>query len=178
MLLLAWGVPCRAAGEPPVRVGGQITEPAKIHNVPPMYPDRARLAGRQDIVFLDAVIDDRGKVTDVQPLRGSAEFAKAATDAVLKWRYRPTLLDGRPVSVVLTVTVAFFLAGFAQTPVVAAALTDPSESIRLKTVDYLGVSRLESEPALALLRTALQDDSPAVRDRAQHYISRLEKQPR
>jgi hypothetical protein len=33
----------------------------------------------------------------------------AALDAIRQWRYRPTLLHGEPVSVIMTVTVRFQL---------------------------------------------------------------------
>ncbi|MEO8522728.1 MAG: energy transducer TonB [Acidobacteriota bacterium] len=38
------------------------------------------------------------------------DFAIAAVDAVRQWRFSPTLLNGAPVDVVMTVTVSFSLA--------------------------------------------------------------------
>jgi protein TonB len=37
------------------------------------------------------------------------DFAIAAVDAVRQWRFTPTLLNGRPVEVVMTVSVTFTL---------------------------------------------------------------------
>jgi len=37
------------------------------------------------------------------------DFAIAAVDAVRQWRFTPTLLNGSPVDVVMTVSVAFKL---------------------------------------------------------------------
>jgi hypothetical protein len=36
-------------------------------------------------------------------------FSKAAVDAVAQWKYEPTFVDGKPVEVILTVTVTFQL---------------------------------------------------------------------
>jgi TonB family protein len=37
------------------------------------------------------------------------DFAIAAVDAVRQWQFTPTLLNGQPVEVVMTVTVQFSL---------------------------------------------------------------------
>jgi protein TonB len=39
----------------------------------------------------------------------TATDAHAAIDAVKQWRFTPTLLNGQPVPIVMTVTVAFKL---------------------------------------------------------------------
>jgi periplasmic protein TonB len=93
----------------PVRVGGQIKEPSKIRNVPPAYPDVAKQARVQGVVVLEAVISPSGEVTNVRVLQGVPLLNDAAAAAVRQWRYTPTLLNGQPVSVVMTVTVNFKL---------------------------------------------------------------------
>ena len=98
-----------AAPKGPVRVGGQIKEPSKVRNVPPAYPDIAKQARVQGVVVLEAVISPSGEVTNVRVLRGAPLLNDAAADAVRQWRYTPTLLNGQPVSVVMTVTVNFRL---------------------------------------------------------------------
>jgi outer membrane biosynthesis protein TonB len=45
----------------------------------------------------------------VRPVAGDPVLARAAVDAVEQWRYAPVVLDGRPVSVATTVTLAFRL---------------------------------------------------------------------
>jgi protein TonB len=55
------------------------------------------------------VIDTEGKVSDVEVVSGHPLLTAAAVAAVSGWRYRPTLLNGEPVSVILTVTVTFSL---------------------------------------------------------------------
>ncbi len=100
--------------EPPpvvqaVRVGGNIKEPTKIKNVAPIYPDIAKQARVQGIVILECTISPQGHVTDVKPLRSIPLLEQAAVDAVKQWQYTPTLLNGVPVPVIMTVTVNFRL---------------------------------------------------------------------
>jgi len=92
-----------------VRVGGQIKEPKKLKNVSPVYPDIAKQARVQGVVILECTISPQGKVSDVKVLRGIPLLDQAAIDAVKQWVYTPTLLNGVPVPVIMTVTVNFKL---------------------------------------------------------------------
>jgi protein TonB len=93
----------------PVRVGGHIKSPKKIENVPPVYPDIARQARVEGMVILEAIIDPRGNVTNLRVLKSVPLLDKAAIESVKQWKYEPTLLNGIPVPIVMTVTVAFRL---------------------------------------------------------------------
>jgi periplasmic protein TonB len=90
-----------------VRVGGQIQTPRKLRHVDPTYPELARRAGVSAVVILECIIDREGRITKVTVLRGHPLLDAAAVDAVRQWAYRPTLLNGAPVEVVMTVTVNF-----------------------------------------------------------------------
>ena len=94
----------------PIRVGGEINPPAKTKDVEAVYPAIAQAARVQGVVILEATIDPTGKVVDVKPLGTPPPLlVQAAIDAVKQWEYRPTLLNGVPVSVIMTVTVKFAL---------------------------------------------------------------------
>ncbi len=93
----------------PVRVGGLVRAPQKIKDAAPRYPAIAQAAGVQGRVILEAVISEEGAVRDVRVLRSEPLLDDAAVDAVRQWRFTPTLLNGQPVPVVMTVTVAFSL---------------------------------------------------------------------
>ena len=93
----------------PVRVGGQIKAPRKVRHVAPSYPDLARQSRIHGLVILEALINPSGSVEDVRVLRGIPLLNDAAVDAVGQWRFTPTLLNGIPVPVVMTVTVNFRL---------------------------------------------------------------------
>jgi TonB family protein len=96
-------------GDPPLRIGGQIKEPRKVTHVNPVYPPEAQSANVQGIVILEIRIDQDGQVTDARILRPVALLDQAALDAVLQWEFEPTLLNGQPVPVIMTVTVNFTL---------------------------------------------------------------------
>jgi periplasmic protein TonB len=91
----------------PVRVGGQIRAPRKLRNVEPAYPEVAKQARVAGMVILEAVIGPDGKVDNVKVLRGIPLLNDAALNAVKQWVYSPTLLNGTPVPVIMTVTVNF-----------------------------------------------------------------------
>ena len=95
----------------PVRVGGRISEPRKLRNVPPTYPDVAKHARIQGTVILEAIISPQGRVADLKVLRGIPMLDDAAMNAVRQWTYTPTMLNGVPVPVIMTVTVNFRLDG-------------------------------------------------------------------
>jgi len=93
----------------PVRPGGSISRPERIHYVAPEYPALARAARREGTVILEAVLDTDGHVREARVLRSIPLLDAAALEAVEQWRFTPTLLNGEPVPVVLTVTVVFSL---------------------------------------------------------------------
>ncbi|HLE20727.1 MAG TPA: TonB family protein [Vicinamibacteria bacterium] len=57
--------------------------------------------------ILEAVIDPQGRVRNVDVLRSVPLLDDAAVAAVQQWEYEPTLLNGVPVPVIVTVTVRF-----------------------------------------------------------------------
>jgi protein TonB len=93
----------------PIRVGGHIRPPTKIRDVPPIYPQIAIQARVQGVVIIEAEISPEGKVTAARVLRSIQLLDQAALDAVRQWEYTPTLLNGMPRAIVMTVTVNFFL---------------------------------------------------------------------
>lgn len=93
----------------PVRVGGAISPPLKVHHVAPVYPVLARTSRIQGLVILEATIGVDGAVTEARVLRSVPLLDAAAIDAVRQWRFTPTRLNGVPVPVVMSVTVDFRL---------------------------------------------------------------------
>jgi protein TonB len=93
----------------PLPIGGQIREPIKIRHVNPIYPQMAQIAKVSGDVILEAVIGTDGSVTNLRVLRSISMLDNAALEAVRQWRFRPTLLNGTPVAVSMTVTVTFRL---------------------------------------------------------------------
>ena len=92
-----------------VRVGGKVRPPTKIKDVTPVYPAAAKSAKVAGVVIIEATIGANGKVIATKVLRSVPMLDEAALDAVRQWEYKPTLLNGVPVPVVMTVTVNFKL---------------------------------------------------------------------
>ena len=93
----------------PVRVGGNIKTPTKTRDVKPVYPPIAQSARVQGVVIIEATIGPDGRVKDAKVLRSIPLLDQAALDAVKQWQFTPTLLNGVPVPVIMTVTVNFTL---------------------------------------------------------------------
>lgn len=92
-----------------VRVGGGIRPPAKTRDATPVYPAIAQAARVEGTVILEALLNESGRVQNLRVLRAHPMLEQAAVDAVRQWEYTPTLLNGVPVSVIMTVTVTFTL---------------------------------------------------------------------
>ena len=93
----------------PVRVGGNIKQPTKTKDVRPVYPAIAQSARVQGVVIIEATIGPDGRVQEAKVLRSIPLLDAAALDAVKQWQFTPTLLNGVPVPVIMTVTVNFTL---------------------------------------------------------------------
>lgn len=92
----------------PIRIAA--LEPSKlIFKVNPVYPVLAVKAHVQGNVILEAVVDEEGNVSKLKVLSGHPLLVDAAVQAVMQWKYSPTVLSGEPVSVIATVTVIFRL---------------------------------------------------------------------
>jgi protein TonB len=94
-----------------LRVGGNIRPPTKILDVRPVYPPAAQAARVSGMVILEILIGPDGSVQNASILRSVPLLDEAATDAVMQWRFTPTLLNGQPTPIVMTVTVNFTLQG-------------------------------------------------------------------
>jgi TonB family protein len=94
----------------PLRIGSNhIPEPKKIKNAAPVYPGDARASRVEGTVVLEATISPEGRVTNLKVVRGIPLLDTAAVEAVRQWRYTPTMLNGRAVPVIMTVSVTFRL---------------------------------------------------------------------
>jgi len=102
--------PARAQEEPLTAGGEGVPVPKKTRHVQPVYPAEALAQGIRGIVILDIVVDGKGKVAATSVLRSVPGLDEAAIAAARQWEYEPTKVDGKPVSVRLTVPITFSLA--------------------------------------------------------------------
>lgn len=93
----------------PMRVATGVAEANLIRKVMPIYPPIAKSARVQGTVEFTATISKDGNIENLRLVRGHPLLVKAAEEAVLQWRYRPTLLNGQPVEVVTDIIVNFTL---------------------------------------------------------------------
>jgi len=85
-----------------------MTKPRVVYSLQPQYTEVARRARLQGTVIVQAVIDESGRVLDVQVLkRLGMGLDRSAADAVAQWRFTPATLNGRPLKVIYTLTVNF-----------------------------------------------------------------------
>jgi hypothetical protein len=95
----------------PIRVGGNIREPKKTKDVKPACP--TGMAAGAATVRLSARIGADGLVHDAAPIPAeagaapSADLIEAGLAAVRQWTFTATQLNGRPVDVMMTVTIQF-----------------------------------------------------------------------
>jgi protein TonB len=101
--------PPKAATPKRIRVGGQVEAARLILQPKPEYPPLAKMARIQGTVRLEAIISKDGTIQDLKVVSGHPLLVKAALEAVQRWRYQPTLLNGEPVEVVTEIDVNFTL---------------------------------------------------------------------
>jgi hypothetical protein len=75
--------------------------------VEPRYPRRERRYGMTETVKVHATIGQSGQVMDVTPVSGPVSLFPTSISAVRVWRYKPTLLNDRPVQAQQDVTIEF-----------------------------------------------------------------------
>ncbi len=104
--------PVRPAKQKPtlIRQGGQVIAARGLFQPRPDYPPLAKMARIQGVVRLEAVISTAGTIQNLKLISGHPLLVPAALDAVARWRYQPTLLNGEPVEVLTEIDVNFHLA--------------------------------------------------------------------
>jgi protein TonB len=92
-----------------IRVGGIVQQARLIDQPKPAYPPLAKQARISGTVKLNAVIAKDGTIMNLEVVSGHPLLVPAALDAVKRWRYQPTMLNGEPVEVVTQIDVNFTL---------------------------------------------------------------------
>jgi len=101
--------PPKPAAPQRIRVGGNV-QAARIKSQPrPTYPPLAKQARIQGTVRFTAIIAANGTIQSLQVISGHPLLVPSAMEAVKRWVYQPTLLNGEPVEVVTQIDVNFTL---------------------------------------------------------------------
>lgn len=97
------------ADDAPKAAGSDVPVPKRTKLILPEYPPEAQAQGVRGIVILEIVIDTEGNVVAADVVRSIPGLDQAAVAAVRQWEYEPTRVDGKAVSVRLTVPITFAL---------------------------------------------------------------------
>lgn len=153
--------------------GARIKEPKRLTWNGPEWPDKALHAGLDGRVVLECTIDPEGRVVEVKPLKGYRSLSAAATKTVSKWRYTPTLLDGKAVPVIMTVTVNFKLNAPPDRKVLPRLARDEDPEIRWSAIRWLGRFRPIDGAQKKALTVAAEDPDETVRRAAVSALLRI-----
>ena len=92
------------------KVGGGISAPQPVLTPDPEYTEEARRAKTQGTCTLFLIVDAAGQPRDIRVVHGLGFGLDAkAIEAVKQWRFDPSLKDGKPVSVQISIEVEFKL---------------------------------------------------------------------
>ena len=98
-----------AAPRAPVRVSSGVQQANLIYAPKPVYPQLAKSARVQGTIKLQAIIAVDGSIKNLRVMTGPPLLVNAAIDAVRRWQYKPTMLNGSPVEVITEIDVNFSL---------------------------------------------------------------------
>ncbi len=85
--------------------------PQVIVQVPPEYPEMARMAELEGVVLVQIGVNEFGDVVEANIVQGIEGLNQAALDAVYKWKFRPAKQRDIPVPVRIVVPIRFTLRG-------------------------------------------------------------------
>jgi TonB family protein len=92
-----------------IRVSQGVMESSIVRRVEPQYPLEARANRVKGDVLIQVIIDEKGSIAKMTVLKGEPVLAKAATEAVAQWTYKPFTVDGDPFEVETTILVRFHM---------------------------------------------------------------------
>jgi len=90
------------------RVGGPVSSPMLIKTVEPKYSEEARADKFMGTVLINLIVGTNGVPQSVHVVRGIGQgLDEKALEAVRRYRFKPAMLDGKPVPVQVNVEVNF-----------------------------------------------------------------------
>jgi TonB family protein len=101
--------PPGAASPQRIQIGGTVQQAKATYHPAPVYPPEAKAEHIQGTVILQAIIGTDGSIQDLELIQGQCYLAESALDGVKRWRYLPTLFNGKPVEVRTTIQVVYAL---------------------------------------------------------------------
>jgi TonB family protein len=102
-------IPPAADGTKRITIGGNVQQAKLISQARPAYPPLAKQARISGVVHLSALIGKEGNVANLAVISGHPLLIPSALEAVQKWVYQKTLLNGEPVEVMTQIDVNYTL---------------------------------------------------------------------
>jgi protein TonB len=103
----------REDATPPTKERMRVSEMQQMAQlttrVEPRYPPIAIQIQKEGRVELHALISTEGRIESLEVISGDPLFIQSALSAVREWRYRPTILNGRPIEIDTHITVIYTL---------------------------------------------------------------------
>jgi TonB family protein len=104
------GATAGTAPEKIYHVGNGVTPPALTYSVDAEFTQKAKQAKYQGVSVVQCVVDTHGMPQHVHTVRKlKMGLDEKAIEAVRQYRFKPGTLDGKPVSVAITIEVNFHL---------------------------------------------------------------------
>ena len=89
---------------------GAIFPPVVIYQVDPEFSDQARMAKYQGVAVVEFIVDTKGLPQDIRVVRAlGMGLDQKAVEAVRQFRFKPAMLKGRPVPVLIDMSVDFHI---------------------------------------------------------------------
>jgi TonB family protein len=96
------------ASAEPKRIGNGVSAPVPVSMPDPVYTEAARKAKVSGNVLVSFWVDEKGTPTHVQVRKGlRADLDQKAIEAVSKYKFKPAMEGGKPVTVAMNVEVNF-----------------------------------------------------------------------
>jgi protein TonB len=89
------------------RISQGVSDGLLLKRVTPIYPQQALQMHTQGKVALQATIAKDGSVRNIRVVSGPGILARAASDAVRQWKYKPYTLNGEPIEVQTDININF-----------------------------------------------------------------------
>jgi TonB family protein len=104
------GATAGTAPEKIYHVGNGVAPPVLIYSVDAEFTQKAKQAKYQGVSVVQCVVDAHGMPQHVHTVRKlKMGLDEKAIEAVRQYRFKPSTLDGKPVSVAITIEVNFHL---------------------------------------------------------------------
>jgi TonB family protein len=92
------------------RPGGNVVAPKLIREVKPQYTARAMQDKIEGEVLMECIVKADGTVGEQKIVKSlDPDLDQAALDAAAQWLFEPGTRNGKPVNVLVTITIAFRL---------------------------------------------------------------------